>query len=414
MMPGWVRSVRFRLAIVYSAIVFGLAALLVAGVYMGFSRLIEDQRVSRDVIISEFHRLGPILAIEQRAFTQTFDTVETIVSQRALDKLRDVSIVGLIGLFPVSVLIGWLVAGRVLQPIGRITAVAREIQATDLSRRIQLRGPDDELKRLADTFDEMLTRLEANAEQQRAFVHDTSHELRNPLAVMAANLDVVMADESASLEDYREMSGVVRRSIDRITTTVEDLLTYARRGVRSGRTDVVELGKLVDDVAGEFAGPAGERQISITTSSAEMPVIQADEGALRRALQNLVGNAVRLAPMASTIRIGAGARDGWVWMGVCDEGPGIPEDHQPLVWQRYWRGDGPGRRDPTRSGLGLAIVRQVAESHGGAVQLHSSVGEGSTFLVWIPQDRPPPGPPPIETPDPMGPQADRRWPDHGS
>lgn len=401
-MPVWARSVRFRLAVVYSAIVFGLAALLVAGVYMGFSRSIEGQRISGEVIVAEYHRLGPVLAIEQRAFTQTFDTVETIVSQRALDKLRDISIIGLIGLFPVSVLIGWLVAGRVLQPIGRITSVAREIQATDLSRRIQLQGPDDELKRLADTFDEMLERIEASAEEQRAFVHDTSHELRNPLAVMAANLDVVMADESASLEDYREMSGVVRRSIDRITTTVEDLLTYARRGERSSRTDQVEIGKLADDVAREFAGPAADRQLRVEVGDGDMPSIQADESALRRALLNLVGNAVRLAPMASTIRIAAGVQDGWTWLGVRDEGPGIAEEQRPLVWQRYWRGDRPARPDPNRSGLGLAIVRQVAESHGGAVQLHSKLGEGSTFLVWIPQSRPPTGPPPLDTPNPMG------------
>ena len=355
-MPTWARSIRFRLALMYSAIVFGLAALLVAGVYIGVSKSIEGERMSAELVVAELTREGPVLTIEARRVTDTFYTLEGLVMKRTLDRLRDFSLLGLAGLFPVSVLIGWLVAGRVLQPIGRITRVANEIQATDLSRRIDLEGPDDELKQLADTFDGMLGRLEESSDAQRAFIHDTSHELRNPLAVMATNLDVVMGDVSASADDYRRVAGVVRRSIDRIAKTVEDLLTYAR-------------------------------QLEIVTRLEPLAPVDADATAVRAALQNLVGNAVRLAPIGTSIVIGAGERDGWVWLAVRDEGPGIPEPQQPLVWQRYWRGDGPGRPDLDRSGLGLAIVRQVAEAHGGTVQLFSQPGSGSTFVIWIPRTR---------------------------
>ena len=401
-LPSWARSVRFRLALVYSSILFGLAALLVAGVYIGVSRAIEGQTISRDVVVNEFTQLGPFLAIEQRTVTQTFETLEGMVNQRALDKLRDTSAIALAGLFPVSVLIGWLVAGRVLRPIGRITSVAREIQATDLARRIHLQGPDDEIKQLADTFDDMLGRIEDSAEQQRAFIHDTSHELRNPLAVMATNLDVVMSDDAATVEDFRSMSGVLRRSIDRITTTVEDLLTYARQGTRNDRAVPIEVGTLVDEVVQEFHAPAAERDLRIVSQvEADLRVL-ADESGLRQALQNLVGNAVRLAPMTSQITVGSGSVADWVWIGVADEGPGIPEEQQNLVWQRYWRADGPGRStDPGRSGLGLAIVRQVAEAHAGAVQLHSERGRGSTFVVWLPSERPVTTPAPLETPNPL-------------
>ena len=400
-MPSWARSVRFRLALMYSAIVFGLGALMVAGVYVGVSKSIEGQLMSRDVVVQEWTRLGSVVAVEQRVVTQTFETLESRVNQRTLDKLRDISVMGLVGLFPMSVLIGWLVAGRVLRPIGRITSVAREIQATDLSRRIELHGPDDELKRLADTFDDMLGRIEDSAETQRAFIHDTSHELRNPLAVMATNLDVVMSDETASLDDYRDAAGVVRRSIDRITTTVEDLLTYARRGALAKRDGTVDVPTLFQEIATEFRVPAGERQIELVADPASVTTISGDAAALRQALQNLVGNATRLAPMASTIRIAAGEEDGWVWLGVRDEGPGISESAQPHVWQRYWRGEGPSRRDPDRSGLGLAIVRQVAEAHSGKVQLYSALGDGSTFLIWLPSDQPPGSPAPARVSNPM-------------
>jgi len=401
-MPAWARSVRFRLALVYSAIVFGLAALLVVGVYFGVSKSIEGQLMSQDIVIREFRRLGPVVAVEQTVFTQTYETLESLVTQRTLDRLRDISVIGLAGLFPVSVLIGWLVAGRALRPIEKVTSVARDIQATDLSRRIELQGPDDELKRLADTFDDMLARIEESAESQRAFIHDTSHELRNPLAVMATNLDVVMADDDASVDDYRTVADVVRRSINRITSTVEDLLTYARRDARSQRIDRVDVARLVDEIAAEFRGPASERQILVEGKAEDAPPFRADGAALRQALQNLVGNAVRLAPVASTIEIAAGSEQGWRWFGVRDEGPGIGGADQPLVWQRYWRGDGPGRADPERSGLGLAIVRQVAESHGGTVQLLSAEGSGSTFLIWIPESRPAAGPAPLNAPNPMG------------
>ncbi len=386
-MPTWARSIRFRLALMYSAIVFGLAALLVAGVYIGVSKSIEGERMSAELVVAELTREGPVLTIEARRVTDTFYTLEGLVMKRTLDRLRDFSLLGLAGLFPVSVLIGWLVAGRVLQPIGRITRVANEIQATDLSRRIDLEGPDDELKQLADTFDGMLGRLEESSDAQRAFIHDTSHELRNPLAVMATNLDVVMGDVSASADDYRRVAGVVRRSIDRIAKTVEDLLTYARQGERSGPSDRVDPVSLVEEVAEEFRGPAAERQLEIVTRLEPLAPVDADATAVRAALQNLVGNAVRLAPIGTSIVIGAGERDGWVWLAVRDEGPGIPEPQQPLVWQRYWRGDGPGRPDPDRSGLGLAIVRQVAEAHGGTVQLFSQPGSGSTFVIWIPRTR---------------------------
>src|SRR5690606_9012714 len=151
---------------------------------------------------------------------------------------------------------GWIVSGRVLRPIGRITGVAREIQATDLSRRIHLRGPNDELRQLADTFDAMLARLDAAFESQRRFIHEASHELRNPLAVIRTNLDVALSDPDATVDDLREVGELVGRTAERMSSLVDDLLYYARQEEPANRAGLIDVAPLVSDAVAEFRAAA--------------------------------------------------------------------------------------------------------------------------------------------------------------
>lgn len=394
-MRQFLRSIRVRIAVVYSAIVFGLSAVALGGVYMALKSQLSSDPVTRDLLIQRVTDIpGPLVAVEQAVVRQTVVSVERLVNANTLERLQDISIVILVGLFPMAVVIGWLVAGRALQPIGRITRVAREIQATDLTRRIRLVGPDDELKNLAETFDDMLDRIEAGAEAQQAFIQETSHELRNPLAIMATNLDVALNQDDPA--ELRQAAGVVRRSIDRISHTVDDLLTFGRNETPIRRATTVEISELIDMTAAEFKVSAEARQIDLVISLPPGLTVFADQAALRRAFENLAGNAVRLAPLASTIRLSAGIQDGWVWLAVADEGPGIAERQRRFVWQRHWRGE--GSSGTSRGGLGLAVVRQVAEGHGGQAQLYSEEGIGSTFVIWIPTNRPPGSPVPTANP----------------
>lgn len=393
----FLRSIRVRIAVVYSAIVFGLSAVVLGGVYLALQNQLAGEPVSRDLLVARVTELpGPFVAVEQQVVRQTFVSIERLVNANTLDKLRDISLVILVGLFPMSVVIGWLVAGRALRPIGRIAGVAREIQATDLSRRIRLSGPEDELRMLADTFDDMLDRIEAGAEAQRAFIKETSHELRNPLAVMATNLDVALEQDDPA--ELAQAAQVVRRSIDRISYTVDSLLTYGRRDAPVTKTEPVRLRPLLDEIADEFEVSAAARQIDLEVEADAVLEVAADRTALRQAIENLAGNAVRLAPMASTITLGAGVQDRWVWLAVKDEGPGIDPREHSLVWQRHWRGD--GSSDTARGGLGLAVVRQVAEGHGGFTRLHSTPGIGSVFVMWLPADEEHGERPPADNPLP--------------
>ncbi|HMQ29012.1 MAG TPA: HAMP domain-containing sensor histidine kinase, partial [Acidimicrobiales bacterium] len=262
-------------------------------------------------------------------------------------------------------------------------AVAKDIQATDLSRRIAMQGPDDELKQLADTFDAMLARLDAAFDAQRRFIQDTSHELRNPLAVMRTNLDVALSDPGASAEDLRESAGVVARTVDRLTHLVDDLLQFARHGAPTFAHEPVDLAEGVAEVTAEYAGAAAEREVALDGVAPSGLWVVGDRVALRQALHNLTGNAVRVAPPRSAVRLAAGRDGGWVWMAVEDAGPGIPESERELVFQRFWR-KARGEDGERGSGLGLTIVRQVAEGHNGEVRLASEEGRGSTFSVWLP------------------------------
>jgi signal transduction histidine kinase len=271
--------------------------------------------------------------------------------------------------------------------------VAREIQATDLSRRIDLAGPPDEMKDLADTFDGMLQRLEAAFESQRQFIHEASHELRNPIAVIRTNVDVALADPAAPPEELRETLKVVGRASERMGVLVGDLLTYARRESPATRESVVDLADVIRETAAEFEASAETRQLRLSTATPEGLLVSGDPVALKQALANLLVNAVRLAPLGSTVTV-AGGRDGpYVWMAVGDEGPGIAPEDQERVFERFWKGDPRQGRTEAHSGLGLTIVRQIARGHGGSVNLQSVLGRGSTFSIWLPSLSSPPSVP---------------------
>ena len=270
-----------------------------------------------------------------------------------------------------------------LRPVDRITSVAKEISGTDLSRRIELEGPDDELKALADTFDDMLERLDLAFENQKEFIHEASHELRNPLAVIRTNVDTDV-DPDARPEDLRS-AGKVGRSAERMSTLV-DLLVYARHGTRTMREEEFDLVGLVDDLAEEFAAPAEAAGLQLGKQlAAERLPVTGDSPAVRRAVANLLANAVRLAPNGTTVTVSADRFDDWNFISVADEGPGIAPENHVRVFQRFWRGDRSQARQAGRSGLGLTIVRQIVESHGGRVDLASDVGRGSTFVLWFPR-----------------------------
>jgi signal transduction histidine kinase len=382
-MKPFLGSIRVRLTLLYSGVLFFVAALLVAGLYLGLSLSVRDEPVSQAVVVEQVpvndgSRLEERTLVDTRAFEQR-------VNERTLRNLRNFSLGALGALFVASLAVGWVIAGRVLAPIAHITNVAREIQARELSRRIELDGPDDELKRLADTFDSMLGRLDLAFASQRRFVADASHELRTPLAIIKANLDLALTDVQATEESRASAAAVIRRAIDRMARLTDDLLALARLDAPASGREPVPLAALLDDAREEFAAAAAARGVELEAELVPGRIVHGDRDVLKRAVTNLLDNAVRVAPEGSTVRLAHGELDGWAWLAVSDDGPGIAAEHQEWIFDRFWRVDDARARPGGGSGLGLAIVRQIAEAHRGSVAVFSEVGAGATFVVWVPR-----------------------------
>lgn len=382
-LPDWLGSIRFRLTVLYSVVLFGLAAFMVAGIYAVLATRLDEERVyvNREVTLVERGPDGTVLTpTEVRA---EYRSVEALANARALGLLRTYSLSALVVLFLTSLVVGWLVAGRVLAPIGRITAVAREIQATDLSRRIGLRGPPDELRELADTFDAMLTRLDEAFGSQQRFIQEASHELRNPLAVMRTNIDVALADPDPDPADLRRTVELVGRTAERMARLVDDLLVYARMGAPAHEVGPVDLRELATEAVEEFRISAQLRGLELVDKGGDQgpATVSGDRIALRRAVANLLTNAVRLAPQGTTITVGVGTDATGPWLAVADQGPGVAPEDRNRVFERFWRGGAASAREDGRSGLGLAIVDQIMRDHGGSVDLVDNPGGGSVFQL---------------------------------
>ena len=391
-------GLRIRLAFLYSILLFGLASLGVGVIYLSLSVSLSDEPMSRDAAFQ-------ILVDELGEFSSTPDDIDSVagltesnqtqlvgfeqaVNQRALDQLRSYSGWSLLALFATSMLIGWYVSGLVLRPIGRITSVARDIQATDLSRRIELEGPADELRDLGDTFDQMLDRLDQAFEDQRQFIQETSHELRNPLAVIRANLDVVLNDPKANLEEFRFSGEVANRAAVRMSALVDDLLLLAHHERRDVDREPIFLSQVVSETIEDFSAFAKKNNVSLTLEmSSEIKVI-GDAAALRRALANLLSNTIRITGSEKSggqIKVVGGQDADQVWVSVEDNGPGLSTEDIERVFQRFWKGNVSEAKESGRSGLGLAIVRQIVEGHGGQVTVRSQLGNGATFTIWLPR-----------------------------
>jgi signal transduction histidine kinase len=393
--PRIFRSIRFRLTVLYSTLLFAVTGLTLLITYAAVDRMTDAEPLT-----SRQAKLFEGREYQGRITFAEISQIEAAVNYDTLEYLRTYSLIALAGLFVVSLGIGWVLSGRALRPVGAIARTAREIQATDLSRRIRLDGPHDELRDLADTIDSMLDRLDDAFQGQRQLIDDASHELRSPLAIIRTNLDASLTTPDATPEERERAVAVIDRATTRMSRLVEDLLATARRDAHGLSDADVELTTVARE-AGEESFITGRGLKLRYALPAHLHLI-GDADGLRRAVGNLLSNAVRLAPDASTVTVATGRTGSWLWLAVADEGPGIAPQDLPRVFDRFWRGtQGTTRSEQRRTGLGLAIVRQIVESHGGHVAAFSDLGRGSTFVLWLPAaDRTDEAPPPATNPWP--------------
>ncbi len=368
------RSVRFRLALTASAVVFGTSAIAIGAVYFVLRTYLRNETITRYRVEGEVMRVGErVFVIPNQVTPEQVQSVEAAYRQLILNRVTLMVLIAVAALFVVSLVAGWLSAGRSLRPLGEMTKVAKDIQARDLGRRIEVRVPDDELGQLASTFNAMLDRLQRAFDQQRAFLAQTSHDLRTPLAVMRSNLEVTLDDPGAGIEDWRSTAGVVVKAGERMSDMIDSLLAAARFEAGASESSEVDLGLLATEMADE----ARARIAVEPVESPEGVVVLGNRPALERAAGNLIENAIEAA--GGPVSVFSGREGGWAFLAVADRGPGFDPD--------FLRGASPG--------LGLAIVKRVAEAHGGSVEMVPRVGGGSVVALFLPPADDTPQMPPV-------------------
>ena len=292
----------------------------------------------------------------------------------------------LLAVLPVALLLtsllGYALATAALRPVEAMRVEASAISGSDPERRLPLPSSRDEIRRLGETLNEMLARLELALERERAFVADASHELRTPLAALQTELELALRRPRTA----EELESAVRSAAaetDRLVRLAEDLLLVARgdRGRLPVRPAALDVDAVLAEVAASYERQAREAGRSIETAGAPGLELRADPARLRQTLANLVDNALRHGE--GTILLSARERDGEIELHVADEGPGFPPDFLPRAFERFSRGDPARTRGGT--GLGLAIVSAIATAHGGRAHARNLERGGADVWVSIPK-----------------------------
>ncbi len=285
-----------------------------------------------------------------------------------------------------SVGLGWLMAGRVLSPLRTITAAARRISARSLHQRIAMSGPDDELKELGDTFDQLLGRLDASFRAQRQFVANASHELRTPLARQRTLLEVALRDKQATNASLRTACERALAAGEQQERLIAALLTLARGERGLDAFEPFDLGAVATGALAAVRDEAGARGVTVTADLGAAPAL-GDSRLAEQLVANLADNAIRYNMAGGQVEIGTGDRDSQAFLTVSNTGPVIPPDQLGRLFQPFQRLD-PGRSGsgPERGGLGLglAIVSAIAAAHGAELRAVTRAAGGLAVEVVFP------------------------------
>ncbi len=325
----------------------------------------------------------------------------------SLSTLGRLLVIGVIVATIFTTMGSWFIAGSSLQPISKVTRIARAIavnaHAAGLGRRVGYSGPRDEVGELAGTFDDMLAAIEHVTSAQRRFVADASHELRAPLTSIKGNLEFLRIARNASEEARSEAVEDAYAEAERMTRLVNDLLLLARADAAAGgrpggaaarlddqmrgRREPVELDQLAMEI---FRTARAQIQVGRKTKlqlgiqRLEPVAVLADPGQLRQVMMILLDNAIKYTPEGGKVRISAVREDGQAAISVSDTGIGIEPEVMPHIFERFYRGDSARARDEHGSGLGLAIADWIVRAHSGELRVVSEPGKGSTFSVLLP------------------------------
>jgi heavy metal sensor kinase len=280
---------------------------------------------------------------------------------------------------------GYWLSGRALGPVDRIIDEARAIAPSNLGARLSVPASGDELQRLSETLNQLLMRVEQSVQQVRRFTADASHELRTPMTLIYTAAEFALRRERGP-DELKESLRKILREAKRCTELINQLLRLAQWDAGSDRMELVstDVGALVGDVVNELRVLAVEKRLDLASSVPEGSIRAAVNAvSFRRMLLILLDNAIKYTPEGGAIVVRVTEDEADMAIAVADNGPGIPSEDLPFIFDRFWRADKVRSRDAGGTGLGLAIAREIAERHGAQLTVESSVGHGTTFTVRL-------------------------------
>jgi signal transduction histidine kinase len=361
-------TVRGRLTLVYGSLFVVAGLVLLGATYVLVSQQLPAGRASISGVAGPPTSPSGNVLIERIAEGNRDSTLHTLLTQGGI---------ALLVVSAAAIALGWLIAGRMLQPLHQITQTARRIADAPaaLHERIALDGPTDEIKRLADTFDLMLARLDQSFDSQRRFIASASHELRTPLTLNRTLLEVALSPPEVAPE-LRQLGTTLLEINDRHGRLIDGLLVLAQSEREVTDRFFVDLADIVEHVAGQCAFP-------LQVDAGPAPVVGSPV-LLERLVQNLVENAVRYNVPSGWVRVRSGTRsDGVVVLEVANTGPVVPRYEIPGLFEPFRR-LGVERLAAPGAGLGLSIVRAVARAHGGEVHVEPRDEGGLMVMVTLP------------------------------
>ncbi len=281
----------------------------------------------------------------------------------------------------------YVLSKELLKPIDDVTYLASRISHTNLKERINYRGPNDEIKRMADTFDSMLGRIEESFEQQQEFIQNASHELRTPIAIALTNIEVQEMDETPTVEEYRELTQTIKASLERMNAVNNNLLLLSEGNNPKMSFAPVDINTILNELIRETTNTASKSNITISPELSDKPIIiNGDIMMLRQCFFNLIENAIKYNKENGTVTVRSFTDAMNASVIVSDTGIGIPKDALPNIFRRFYRVDKSRSRQKGGSGLGLAIVERIVSLHGGTIHVESELDKGSSFTVILPID----------------------------
>lgn len=357
------------------------------------SKYLENMDIPFSLEIEEFRSGNKIMAVK------TIPVNKFVFSRGYLQVVRDITfeknfldflIIVLtfaagIGAL-ISVFLGYFTTRKMLSPINKVTEAARKISSSDLGRRLEVSGPDDELKKLALTFNSMLDRLEKSFKRQKQFVSDASHELRTPISVIKGYVDLLdrWGKEKEDVRD--EAIDAIKKETDNMKKLMENLLLLARGDDSKLKKEenLFDFNNLVEEIIKEFK--VMESDITLIFEDDAEIEFYGDPNLFKQLFRIFLDNAVKFTAKNGKIKIKLGRLDKEnFFFSIADDGPGISQSDLPFIFDRFYQADkSRSRKSNKGSGLGLAIAKQIIDSYNGTIEIESSEKEGTKFIVKLP------------------------------